>query len=73
MYIGYWTLNKYDDDIQQDKLPITLKPEKKTIMKNRFRAKKILYDYHKLDRTGYVTLIRLCTGHNRLSTHMHRG
>ena len=37
-----------------------------------FRAKKIPDDCHTLDRAGQVTLIRLCTGHNRLNSHMHR-
>ena len=58
-------------DMEQEKLPITLK-QKKTIMKNMFRAKKIPDDYHTLDRAGQVTLIRLRTGHNRLNSHMHR-
>ena len=37
-----------------------------------FRAKKIPDDYHTLDRAGQITLIRLCTGDNRLNSHMHR-
>ena len=57
--------------MEQEKLPITLK-QKKTIMKNMFRAKKIPDDYDTLDRAGQVTLIRLRTGHNRLNSHMHR-
>ena len=51
---------------------MTLKQRKKTIMKGRFRAKKIQEDYHTLDRAGQVTLICLCTGHNILNSHMHR-
>ena len=57
--------------MEQEKLLITLK-QKKTIMKNMFRAKKIPDDYHTLDRAGQVTLIRLRTDHNRLHSHMHR-
>ena len=57
--------------MEQEKLPITPN-QKKTIMKNMFRAKKIPDDYHTLDRPGQVTLIRLRTGHNRLNSHMHR-
>ena len=41
-------------------------------MKNRLRANNISDDYHTLDRAGQVTLIGLCTGHNRLNSHMHR-
>ena len=37
-----------------------------------FRAKKIQDDYDTLNRAGQVTLIRLCTGHNILNSHMHR-
>ena len=55
--------------MQQENLPITIK-QKKTIIKNMFRVKKIHDDYHKLDRAGKVILIRLRTGHNRLNTHM---
>ena len=57
--------------MEQEKLPITLK-QKKYIMKNMLRAKKISDDYHTLDRAGHVILIRLRTGHNRLNSHMHR-
>ena len=64
-------LAKQGANMEQGKLPITLK-QKKTIMKNMFRAKKISDDYHTLDRAGQVTLIRLRTGHNRLNSHMHR-
>ena len=60
-------------NMEQEKLPITLK-QKKNINnnENRFRAKKIPDDYHTLDRAGQVTLIRQCTVHNRLNSHMHR-
>ena len=54
--------------MEQEKLPISLK-QKKTIMKDMFRAKKIPDDYHTLDRAGQVTLIRIRTGHNRLNSH----
>ena len=64
-------LAKQGANMEQEKLPITLKQEK-TIMKNRFRAKKIPDDYHTLYRVGQVTLICLRTGHNRLNSHMHR-
>ena len=64
-------LAKQGANMEQEKLPITLK-QKKTIMKNMFRAKKIPDDYHTLDRAEHVTLIRLRTGHNRLNSHMHR-
>ena len=37
-----------------------------------FRAKKIPDDCHTLGRAGQVILIRLHTGHNRLSSHMYR-
>ena len=57
--------------MEQEKLPITLK-QKKAIMKNMFRAKKIPNDYHTLDRAGQVTLIRLRTGHNKLNSQMQR-
>ena len=57
-------LAKQGSNMEQEKLLITLK-QKKTIMKNMFRAKKIPDDYHTLDRAGQVTLIRLRTGHNR--------
>ena len=46
--------------------------EKNTIMKNRFRVKKIPDDYYTLDRAGLVTLIRLCTDHKRLNSYMHK-
>ena len=65
-------LAKQGANKKQEKLPITLKQKKKTIMKNIFREKKIPDDYHTLDRAGQVTLIRLHTGHNRLNSHMHR-
>ena len=65
-------LAKQGANMEQEKLPITLKQKKKIIMKNMFRAKKIPDDYHTLDRAGQVTLIRLRTGHNRLNSHMHR-
>ena len=64
-------LAKQGANMEQEKLPITLK-QKKTIIKNMFRAKKIPDDYHTLDRAGQVTLIRLRTVHNRLNSHMHR-
>ena len=64
-------LAKQGANMEQEKLPITLK-QKKTIMENMFRAKKIPDNYHTLDRAGHVTLIRLRTGHNRLNSHMHR-
>ena len=64
-------LAKQGANMEQEKLLITLK-QKKTIMKNMFRAKKIPDDYHTLDRAGQVTLIRLRTGHNRLNSHIHR-
>ena len=64
-------LAKQGANMEQEKLPITLK-QKKTIMKNMFRGKKIPDDYHTMDRAGQVTLIRLRTGHNRLNSHMHR-
>ena len=49
-------LAKQGANMEQEKLPITLK-QKKTIKKNMFRAKKIPDDYHTLDRAGRVTLI----------------
>ena len=58
--------------MEQDELLTSLNPEKKTIMRNMFRAKKIPPDYHTLDRAGHVTLICLRTGHNRLNSHMQR-
>ena len=64
-------LAKQGANMEQEKLPITLK-QKKTVMKNMLRAKKIPDDYHTLDRAGHVTLIRLRTGHNRLNSHMQR-
>ena len=64
-------LAKQGANMEQEKLPITLK-QKKTIMKDRFRAKKIPDDYHTLDRAGQVTILHLRTGHNRLNSHMHR-
>ena len=51
--------------------PITL-AEKKTIIKHSFRAKKIPDNYHKLDRAEQVIILRLCTGHNRLNSHMYK-
>ena len=57
--------------MQQENLPITIK-QKKTIIKNMFPVKKIHDDYHKLDRAGQVILIRLCTEHNRLNSHMNK-
>ena len=62
-------LAKQVANMEQEKLPITLK-QKKVIMKYMFRAKKIPGDYHTLDRVGQVTLIRLRTGDN--ISHMHR-
>ena len=59
-------LAKQGANMEQEKLPITLK-QKRTIMKNMFRAKKIPDNYHTLDREGQVTLIRLRTGHNRFN------
>ena len=64
-------LAKQGANMEQEKLPTTLK-QKKTIVKNMFRAKKIPDDYHTLDRAGQVTLISLRTGHNRHNSHMHR-
>ena len=64
-------LAKQGANMEQERLPITLK-QKKIIMKNMFRAMKIPDDYHTLDRAGQVILIRLRTGHNRLNSHMHR-
>ena len=64
-------LAKQGANMEQEKLPITFK-QKNTIMKNMFIAKKIPDDYHTMDRSGQVTLIRLRTGHNRLNSHMHR-
>ena len=64
-------LAKQGANMEQEKLPITLK-QNKTIMKNMLRAKKITDNYHTVDRAGQVTLIRLRTGHNRLNSHMHR-
>ena len=64
-------LAKQGANMEQEELLITLK-QKKTIMKNMFRAKRIPDDYHTLDRAGQVTLLRLRTGHNRLNSHMHR-
>ena len=55
--------------MEQDDLTITL-TQKKIIMKNRFKEKKIPDDYHILDRAGQVTIICLHTGHNRLNSHM---
>ena len=55
----------------QGDLTITLK-QKKLIMKNRLKEKKIPDDYHTLDRAGHVTIICLHTGHNRLNSHMNR-
>ena len=55
--------------MEQGKLPITLKQKKYKIIRNRFRAKKILDDYHTLDRARQVTLIRLRTGHTTDSIH----
>ena len=57
--------------MQQENLPIIIK-QKKTIIKNLFRVKKIHDYYHKLDRDMQVILIRLCTGNNRLNGHMNR-
>ena len=64
-------LAKQGANMEQEELLITLK-QKKTIMKNMFRAKRIPDDYHTLDRAGQVTLLRLRTGQNRLNSHMHR-
>ena len=50
-------LAKQGANMEQEKLPITLK-QKNTMMKNMFRAKKIPDDHHTLDRAGQVTLIR---------------
>ena len=41
-------------------------------MKNMFIEKKVPDNYHTVDITGYVTLICLYAGHNRLNSHMHR-
>ena len=58
-------------NMEQDELPVIFK-QKKAIMKNRIRAKKIPDDYHTLDRAAQATLICLRTGQNRLNSHMHR-
>ena len=64
-------LAKRGANMQQENLPITIK-QKKTIIKNMFRVKKIHDDYHhKLDRAGQVIPI-LRTGHNRLNAHMYK-
>ena len=44
-------LTKQGANMEQENLPITIR-QKKTIMKNMFRAKKIPDDYHTLDRAG---------------------
>ena len=62
-------LAKRGANMQQQNLPITIK-QKKTIIKNMFRVKKIHDDYHKLDREWQVIIIRL--GHNHLNAHMNR-
>ena len=64
-------LAKRGANAQPENLPIKIK-QKKTIIKNMFRVKKIHDDNHKLNRTGQVILIRLCTVHNRLNTPMNR-
>ena len=56
-------------NMQQENFPITIK-QKKTIIKNMFRAKKKHDDYHKLDRAAQVILLRLRTEQNRLNAHM---
>ena len=50
---------------------ITIK-QKKAIINNMFRVKKIQDDNHTLDRAGQVILIRLRTGHTRLNVHMNK-
>ena len=57
--------------MQQENLPSTIK-QKKTIIKNMFRVKKIHDDYHKLDRPGQIILNRLRTGHTRLNALMNK-
>ena len=57
--------------MQQEILPITIR-QKKSIIMNNSRVKKIHDEYHKLDRAGQVILVRLRTGHNRLNAHMNR-
>ena len=64
-------LAKRKANIQQENLSITMK-QRKTIVKNMFRVKKIHDDYHKLDRAGQVILVCLRTGHNRLDVHMNK-
>ena len=64
-------LAKRGANMQQQNLPITIKP-KKTIIKNMFLVNKIHDDYHKLDRAGQVILIRLRTGHNRPNAHINK-
>ena len=64
-------LAKKGANMLQENLPITIK-QKRTIIKNIFRVKKIHDDYHKLYRAGQVILIRLRTGHNRLNAHMNK-
>ena len=54
-------LAKRGANMQQENILIKIK-QKKTIIKNMFRVKKIQDDYHKLDRVGQVILIRLRTG-----------
>ena len=55
----------------QQNNPITL-AEKKTIIKHCFKMSKIPDNYHRLDRTGQVIIMRLRTGHNRLNSLMHK-
>ena len=46
--------------------------EKKAIIKHCFKTRKIPDNYHRLDRTGQVIIMRLRAGHNRLKSHMHK-
>ena len=46
--------------------------EKKTLIRALTKQKLQRDDYHLLSRKQQVILVRLCTGHNRLNSHMHR-
>ena len=46
--------------------------EKKTLIRALTKPKLQRDDYHLLSRKQQVILVRLCTGHNRLNSHMHR-
>ena len=68
---GGWQICKEGAAMTQHDNPITL-AEKKTIIKHCFKTDEIHDNYHKLDRTGQVIILRLRTGHNRLNSHMHK-